>query len=306
MSIEYHLCQECFEVPAIKLLALSRLKTAVDNYLVSNQKQQASSISLSYRANECGEVVYVSNVAFVFSKVVSNPPLEIARDFANVYSQVHPHKQDFIITVEPPGFLQLKLTELKLAQWLQCLQFLPLSLADFPSPEYSNLLENNSGLFAIQYAHARCYSLMQLAQSEGLITLEEISANKFQSQNIGLNTAPQDFSILVVNHPQPLPWLHYRQQRQFGHSAEDKLIIELIKVVDDFYSSTGLNLDYWVKVALNLSQAFAGFYSHCRIFGQTNPQIASLVSARLSLVFATYVVLKLLLQRLGVFAPRSL
>lgn len=285
---------------------MSRLKTAVDNYFVNSKNQPANSISISYRANEGGEVVYVSNVAFVFSKILNNSPLEIAKDFATVYTQVHRHNQDFIISVVSPGFLELKLTELKLAQWLQCLPFLPLSLTDFPPQKYSNLLENNPSLFAIQYAHARCYSLMQLAQSAGLITLEEISINKFKSRNIDLNPAPQDFSILIINHPQPFSWLHYRQQQQFCPQAEARLIIELIKVVDDFCSFTQLDLGYWVKIALNLSQAFADFYSHCRIFGETNPQLPCLIPARLNLVLVTYVVLELLLQRLGVFAPRAL
>ncbi len=61
---------------------------------------------------------------------------------------------------------------------------------------------------------------MQLAQSAGLITLEEISINKFKSRNIDLNPASQDFSILIINHPQPFSWLHYRQQQQFCPQAE--------------------------------------------------------------------------------------
>ena len=209
-------------------------------------------------------------------------------------------------SVVPPGFLQLKLAQPRLAQWVQCLPFLPLLLTDFSPPGHYNLLINNSALFATQYAHARCYSLMQLAQSEGLITLEEISADQFKSIFPDLSVASQDLSILTIAHLQPSTWLNYRPQKQFHHKAEDVLIIELVKVVDDFCSSTQLSIDYWIKIALNLSQAFADFYSHCRIFGETNPQGRSLIPARLSLILATYVVLKLLLQRLEVFAPRSL
>ena len=306
MNTEYHFCQKCFAYPALKQLALSRLKVAIDNYFVPSKKQQTNSISIAYRAKECGKVVYVSNVAFVFSKILNNPPLEIARDFANIYAQIHSHEQDFAIAVVPPGFLQLKLAPPRLAQWVQCLPFLPLLLADFSSPGHYNLLINNSALFTIQSAHARCYSLMQLAQSEGLITLEEISANQFKSIFPDLSAASQDLSILTIAHPQLSTWLNYRPQEQFYHRAENLLTIELIKVVDDFCSSTQSSLDYWVKIALNLSQAFADFYSHCRIFGETNLQGRSLIPARLSLILATYVVLKLLLQRLGVFAPRSL
>ncbi len=306
MSIEYYHYSVYFDYPAIAQLALSRLDTAINNYFENNQRQQAYSLSLSYRTGEYREVVYVSNVAFVFSKFLNIPPLEIARDFATFYVQFHAPNQDFIITVVPPGFLQLKLTELKLAKWLQQLPFLPLSLASFTPPRYSNPLGNNTDLFAIQYAHARCYSLMKLAQKEGLITLERIPANNIKLMFPDLYFAEREDSMLVANHPQPFPWLNCREQLQFSHSAEYCLIIQLVKVVDALYDSTNANLDYWAKIALSLAQAFANFYSHCRIFDGTNTQMPKLAQARLGLILATSLVLNLLLQRLGVFAPQEL
>ncbi len=306
MGIEYCYFRSCFEYLAIKQLALIRLKNAVDNYSVNSLKQQVYSIHTSYRANECCQVVYVSNVAFTLGKSLKTPPLEVAKSLASYY-ETDTRQKDFIITVVQPGFLQLKLTDLKLANWLQCLPFLPLMLANLPLPGYSNLLStNSSGLFAIQSAHARCYSLMQLAQREGLINLEEISANKIKSMFAGLDTAFQEGNILIFTHPQPLPWLNYRQQLQFEHRADYALIIQLVKAVDDLCSSSQSNLNYWAKTALNLSQAFAEFLSHCRIFGETNAQLPKLAQGRLGLILGTYVVLKLLLRRLGAFAPQEL
>jgi DALR anticodon binding domain len=305
LSIEYHLCRLYFAYPAIKQLALSRLKTATDSYFTNIQKQQTGAISISYRADQYSEVVYVSNVAFVFSKILNIPPLEIATDLASFYIEFPVRQQDFIITVIPPGFLSLKLTEIRLAQWLQCLPLLPLSLANLPPLGDFNPSANNLDLFTIQYACARCYSLMQLAQREGLITLEEISVERVRSMFPDLIIASCETSILIIN--QPLhSWLRYGQQLPFCHRTEYVLIIHLVKVVDDFCSSTQFTLDDWAKSALKLSHAFADFYSHCRIFDETNIQTPNLVSGRLNLILATYVVLKLLLQRLGIFAPRSL
>ena len=305
LSIDYHHCQLFFAYPAIKQLALSRLNNTVDNYFVNSPKPEVYSISTSYRSLENCQVLYISNVAFIFSKLVNTPPLEIAKDFATFYAQTNAQQQDFTLEVVPSGFLQFKLTEFKLANWLQCLPFLPLTLANLPIPEYSCPVKNNSSLFAIQYAYARCYCLMELAQREGLITLETITANQIRSIFPDLIFSCQT-SILIINQPQPMPWLNCTQQLQFCHQAEYALIIQLVKVVDDLYSSKQSTRNYSFKTALNLSQAFADFYSHCRIFGKTNAQTPKLAQVRLGLILGTYTILKVLLQRLGVFAPQQL
>ena len=304
MSIEYHYCQLFLAYPAIKQLALSRLQSIVDNYFV-NSKQQNYSISTSYQSGDRCQVVYVSNVAFTSSKFLNIPPLEIAKDFVNVYAQTPNLEQYFTFAAVAPGFLQLKLTEPKLASWLQCLPFLSLRLDSLPRPKYFHPLTNDSSLFAIQYTHARCYGLMQLAQKEGLIHLEEIAANRIKSKFADFSLLPPDASILTIVWPQPLPWLSSPQQLQFCHPTEYALIIQLVKAVDELCCSD-LSLDSWAKTALNLSKAFADFYRDCRIFGKKNAQNPKLAQARLGLVLGTYVVIKALLQRLGVFAPQEL
>lgn len=306
MSIDYYHYQSFFAYPAIKQLALSRLNNTVDNYFVNSPKQEVYSISTSYRSLENCQVLYVSNVAFIFSKLVNTPPLEIANSFAIFYAQINAQQQDFTLNVIPPGFLQLKLTEFKLASWLQCLPFLPLTLANLPIPEYSSPVKNNSSLFTIQYTYARCYCLMELAQREGLITLETITANQIRSIFPDLIVSCQTPNILIINQPQPLPWLDCMQQLQFFHQAEYALIIQLVKVVDELYYSKQSTSDSLLKIALNLSQAFADFYSHCRVFGKTNAQTPKLAQARLGLILGTYTTLKVLLQRLGAIAPQQL
>ncbi len=290
---------------AIKQLAFNRLQMAVENYFGHSFRQQIPSISSSYQAKERCQIAYGSNVAFIFSKFLNTSALEVAKLFATFYTQTELHQKDFAIAIVPPGVVQLQLTELKLASWLQCLPLLPLILANVPLPQHISPLKNNL-VFAIQYAYARCYSLIQLAQKENLIVLTEISANQIKSMFPNLSTPSQEEGILIINHPQLLPWLNYRQQLQFCHQAEYALIIQLVKVVDELCCSPQLNLNEWAKTALNLSRAFADFHSHCQIFGQTNAQTPQLAQARLGLILATYVVLKLLLQVLGIFAPQEL
>lgn len=306
LSIKYYQYQLFLDYPAIEQLALSRLNNTVDNYFVNSPKPQFYSISTSYRFAQNCQVLYVSNVAFIFSKLVNIPPLEIAKDFATFYAQTNVQQQEFILDVVPPGFLQFKLTEFKLANWLQCLPFLPLTLDNLPILEYSCPVKNNSSLFAIQYAYARCYCLMELAQREGLITLETITANQIKSMFPDLIFSCQTASILIINQPQPLPWLSCTQPLQFERQSEYALIIQLVIAVDNLYRSKQSPSDFLLKTALNLSQAFADFYSHCRIFGKKNAQKSEIVQARLGLILGTYTTLKVLLQRLGAFAPQQL
>lgn len=278
---------------------------AVDNYVGHGSPQHGYSISSSYRAKERCQIVYGSNVAFIFSKLLNTSVLEVANFLATFYPQGELHQKDFAIAIVSSGVIQLQPTELKIASWLQCLPLLPLTLANRPLPQCISPLENNL-VFAIQYAYARCYSLMQLAQKENLIVLTEISANQIKSMFPNLSALPQNESILIINRPQLLPWVNYRQQLQFCHQAEYALIIQLVKVVDELCCSSQLNLNQWAKTALKLSQAFADFHSHCQIFGQTYAQNPQLAQARLGLILGTYVVLKLLLQVLGVVAPQEL
>lgn len=305
MSIEYDYRSLEFNCQTIRQLALKSLKAVIDDYFALGQKQPTYSLSASYRARDRAEVIYVSNVAFALGKLLNIPPLEIATDFASFYTQVYADEQDFAISVVPPGFLQLKLTELKLASWLQQLPFLERSLIHLPILE-SKVYKHNLDLFAIQYAHARCHSLLRLAQKEGLIILETISVEKIKSLFPNLNIAPSEDSILIINQPQPLPWLDCSQRLRFGDRAESILIIQLVKVIDDLCASKQINPNYWAKTALNLSQAFEEFYSCCRIFDKSIAQLPDLAQARLGLILATSVVLKLLLQCLGVFAPQEL
>ncbi|MHC5827514.1 MAG: DALR anticodon-binding domain-containing protein, partial [Nostoc sp.] len=136
-----------------------------------------------------------------------------------------------------------------------------------------------NSLFAVQYAHARCCSLVLLAHREGLIKLRKPVSN----------TSPAFWSVIA---PNPIPWLNCDGTLRLNHPDEHRLIAELVQVVDNIECPDVSGSVKWEKVALNLSQAFEKFWSNCRIWGEvkiTSPEIAQ---ARLGLLMATQSVLR--------------
>ncbi|MEH2289876.1 DALR anticodon-binding domain-containing protein [Nostoc sp.] len=233
----------------------------------------------------------------------------IASDLSRICEDI------FSIQVVPPGWIHFELTHSTLATWLQSLVVgswegageiggteqepggagedekdeannqCPIPHAPCPMP---------NSLFAIEYAHARCCSLVLLAHREGLIKLREPVPN----------TSPAFWDIIS---PNPLPWLNCDGTLRLNHPDERRLISELIQVVDNIECPDVSGSVKWEKVALNLSQAFEKFWSNCRIWGEVKITSPELTQARLGLLMATQSVLKFVLEEnLGVFAPLEL
>lgn len=290
METPHYPGQSNFATLAIQQLVASNLLAAIHEYLLNQQVLQPPESVPLYRAKDCTRVLYISSVAFVLSKTLNIPPLEIATAIAAYLERA---RQDITAKVVTPGFIYLEPTAFVLADWLQTLPFLPLFLAKSTPKEYFSLIVNNSRLFSIQHAHARCCSLLHQAQREGTIVLTDIEMqDKLQHW--------------AIAQPQLLPWLNERSQLRFCHQSEYALIGELVTVCDRICTSS-LNVKSSWQNASNLSQAFTSFHSCCRLWGETKSANPQLVEARLGLILAVQVLLQFLLDKqLGVYAPQEL
>lgn len=229
--------------------------------------------------------LYISGIALWLSKSQNQPPMEIAQAIA---SHLLANGGDvFDVRIVPPGWIHLELTHQAIATWLQNIAVGGLGVGKIETKQHP------ATLFSVQHAHARCCSLILLAHREGLITLGEPLPNT--SACIGNLISPN-----------PIPWLEGEEKLRLHHSAESRLISELIQVVDDFASPTSRVVN-WEQIALGLSQAFENFWSNCRIWGEVKINSPQLAQARLGLVMATGSVLRFVLEeKLGVFAPSQL
>ncbi|NHC37573.1 DALR anticodon-binding domain-containing protein [Scytonema millei] len=280
--------------------------------------------------------VYRCAVAFKLSQLVNSPTIEVAQSISQLIAQQN-HQQNLIFQVVPPGWIDLELTQPSLAAWLQhWIETLP-SLGsreqgagsrgekraevavgrrhpkggfsenspsrrmgaegaknNYQLPTTNYQLPTTNSLFPIQYAHARCCSLLHMAHREKIITIT--------SRNSDINS-----SCLQVISPQPIPWLS-DAKICLQHPSELNLLLESIAVLDDLYcpNPTRKSLN-WLKIALNLSQAFQTFYSQCRIWGEVKNQNLNLAQGRLGLVAIAQSLFRILLvEVLNSCAPLEL
>lgn len=185
----------------------------------------------------------------------------------------------FQVEVVSPGWLEFRLTDCSLADWLQ-----NLINADFVKLA-NNPTKNTLNCFSIQYAHARCCSILAMAHQQGLIILKD--------------------GKLIE--PDPIPWLQDEsatpRQLCLMHPTEKRLIALFLDILED----RELEQRRGLKLALALSQAWEEFFKHCRIWGEVKTQTPKLAQARLGLVAVTQKLLRSLLQDyLGVCAPVEL
>jgi len=295
---------------------LHHLQAALSSFILNTPFQTSSKSYIPLQLSKQLRVVYRCAIAFKLSNIVKLLASEVAESLLQQLERQN-HQQNLIIQVVPPGWIYLELTQLSLAAWLQhWVETLPSlgnreqgsgeaegaggATSNYPLPitHYQSKIQNPKSpdsLFPIQYAHARCCSLLQMAHRERLIV---IKSRNFDNKSW----------VWKVESPRSIPWLDREEKICFNLPAELDLIIQLIAVLDDLYcpEPTGQSLN-WLKTALNLSQAFQTFYSQCRIWGEIKSQNLNLAQARLGLVAIAQSVLRILLvDVLGSFAPPEL
>jgi hypothetical protein len=241
---------------------------------------------------------------------------------------------DFSVEVFSPGWIQFRLSDRGLAAWLQQLiqipPFLPhgelgrISYEDggagnegksqlsvtatwykhpySPHPEIPDQSQRTEpanqahSLFRVQYAHARCCSLLRLAHRQSLINLS------------GLDSITPNWAWVE---PNPIPWLDGDPEMEYSpihllleHPAERGLIAHLLDGIEQLTPSTPARP---IELANALSHEFEKFYSACRIWGEVKTETPQLAQARLGLVAITQKLLRSLLQdQLHVTAPIEL
>jgi arginyl-tRNA synthetase len=240
-----------------------------------------------YQGGYNQKILYISGVAMKISKSQNSPVMEVAGAIAGHLAQ----NSDglFRVKVTPPGEIHIELIDSTLAAWLHSLTVatktgnLVNNFFDDQLPTSLNSLK----VFTIQYAHARCHSLMRLGHQEGIIKLDRTDIKSFISVN-------------------PIPWLNDEQKLRLNHPDETFLIHQLVKVVDDLGCADSSSIN-WEKAGENLSQAFEKFWCNCRIWGEVKINSPALAQARLGLLIATQLVLRSVLEdKLGVVAPLEL
>jgi arginyl-tRNA synthetase len=245
-----------------------------------------------------------------------------AMDVAQFLLSTVPATQGLKLWVEAPGWIYGQFCEeakavsaappletdrsATLATWLQQLTQQNPHL-QFPDPLLERTLLDDSlsdpHLFPVQYAHARCCSLLHLAQRERFIDLQPRA---------------QELNAILT----PTPWYTEQKQLRLQHPAEQTLIRQLLEFPGALQTPKQawrseqsfevplpwpLDRQRLVRYTQSWGEDFMRFYRDCRIFGEVSQQNLPLSQARLGLVLATQRVLAFLLQDLlRLVAPKEL
>lgn len=274
------------ELLPIQELLRDRLQKAIDLQgkilRVNNSSNGASKIysqDLPLQWYDDGvNIACRSAIALQLSRSWGLTPLDIA-----IKLTTHLHDlPEFQIRVIPPGWIHFYLTEPIIAYLLQSIAqtSIPMNSQWIRSVKSDRLREQQAVVFWWQYAHARCCSLLRLAEKEGAITRGVCS----------------------------FPWLTPENQLRLVHPTERAAIFQLLATVDSLCCppvvQPGRSAE---KLSRALSQRFLTFYRVCRLWGEVKIQVPVLVTARLGLVMATQKVLRVLLEEvLDLSAPTEL
>ncbi|MBF2065565.1 MAG: glutamate acetyltransferase [Calothrix sp. C42_A2020_038] len=261
---------------AIRQLVSSHLLRVLSIYASEKKisKVPESGIAL-YKSREICKVLYISGVAPSLAKVYQISASAIANQ---VVSHFCDFGESFRVKVVPPAWIHIEVVDCVIADWLESLvsETNPFFQASTNPYSFTPAL---SYLFPIQYAYARCCSLLRLAKHEGITLFDEV---------------------------RQIPWLDSQAKLCLNDAASQSLIAKLIAVVDDLVCVNIASASHWHSKARSLSQAFERFWSHNCIWGEVKvfPELAH---ARFGLILATQKILRFLLEdKLGIIALSEL
>jgi DALR anticodon binding domain len=211
--------------------------------------------------------------------------------------------------MHPKGWLYAEFSSKSLAQWLQTLLALTPHLeVQRPStaPSISKGISSDPALFELQYAHARCCSLLHLGHQSRLIQLA-------------------DTHFFNLTSPNPVPWLTAQGELRFQTESEQKLVRSLMQFPQSLCTSRAiygrlhsleLGRQTCVRWPLDKrtlqkhriwSQLFEGFYRECRVLGAIQTKTPKLAQARFASLFLLKKLLKFWLNSvLQIEAPTQL
>jgi arginyl-tRNA synthetase len=275
---------------SLQQLLQQQLLTATNQYIrqtlgntsdITILLREKSALASSILTRHLDQYFYRSPIAFICKKIVERSPQVIARDIAKILSDCQPaflgtiegQVYIFAICIDELGWLEFSIEPRSLAVWLDCI-----CQADFPLLKAPSQVTTD--VFLLQYAYARCCSLLHLAARQEIIELPD---NYFTNSN----------SISLVSIESC--WLNRHAKLIFQVDQEWYALETFLKTVDFLsgeYSSQKL-----LKIAYGLSEAILAFYDHCPLFGRIDRDLRK---ARLGLISIGRFLLWHLSIRLGI------
>ena len=284
--------------------------------LKSRFQNSKSLLKRTHTANppKANQLTYLSAVPHQLCVYVNMDATQVANSLAAHLSRtlsdrtsfqipagLSPNLLDHIdIQATPSGYLEFRLDDWAIADWLTCLTHPITPLFVFADLQSYPAKRSYPSLFSIQHAHSRCCSLLRLAA---------------QQQIIGLNWQSQP-SQWQWTQPNPISWLIPEQQLWVSHVSERQLIKQCLTVLDELPWQADTSLENTqalslkpsriIALAQNLADAFGVMHRQCQIWGALEKAGRDRQTAHLALILVTQRLLHGLLMGLGVSAAEEL
>jgi len=282
-----------------------RLRQAVDRHLSDRQSARATTVvdrvtaargeqstlaqtvqAISIkRARKAIPFVYVCAIAHQLATPSQSAAL-IATQLVDMLLQPLPMPEegslsDITVQATATGLLKFELSDRAIAAWLDRLlaKALPQDLCVPLTSMERQMVLPTAATFEVQYAHARCCSLLRLAHSEGLITLDRLDA------------APL---VWCVINPPSIPWLTSTAQLCLNHPADRRLLGYLVEALDCLSNESPHRTQQSLRSAQAIAQAMQAFHRVHPLWRKTGTE-PNLVVAQLGLLLATQRILYALL-----------
>lgn len=255
----------------MKSLIVNRLDRSIDRvleqkYNTALPKNQKIQLHL-FREN--ATIIYRCAIAHQLTTILKLSALEIAHQLVE---NMDNWELNLTIEISPPGWVDFHLSDRSLANWLE-------RLSSFKFTDRNRHLKiDRERIFVWQYAHARCCSLLLLGEQINLIELKD-----------------KQFKQVVWQLSSPVSWLDEKEHLRSSHRAEICLIEKLLAVMDELCARESERI---FKPIVLLSEALVAFWDDCRIYDHTSKEKPQLAKARLGLVAATQLLLKISLEEL--------
>ncbi len=248
------------------------------------------------RVRNVTSIIYLSAIAHQLATHFQQSRVVVAAQLAGVLSPLALNSTDVstplwhkllsAVTVQATatGMIQCEVGDRAIATWLDWLIGQPLPSRSgrlLISEKERSLLLKSPAIFEVQYAHARCCSLLRLAQREAWITLA------------GLEASPTHWRIVQ---PPSIAWLLPTTSLCLEHPADRSLISHLFTAIDILADASPQRTHTtMLRSTQAVAQAFQLFHSAHPL--GSNDCAAELLTARLGLLLATQRVLYLLLSQ---------
>jgi hypothetical protein len=307
----------------IDLLKNNEQETELYNLKVKNQPSQWTMFDLDAvplsRLKDLAQVGYASAIAIKLASGCNQTAMDLAQAIVTQFYADIPEDnireftwernwKHLTTIIKPPGLIVFQVTDRGVAMWLQALTNRHFCLDknvqwshDFKSncKQDNYFHQNSTSLLEIQYAHARCCTLLRMGVQAKLMV---------RSDSRIIDSSLEGDII----QPDPFPWLTANAFLRLQHPFERQLIGQLFVTLDELSTegrpaSSAIQPWKLCKSAHVLSQRVVAFHAACGIYGDLSTKDISLAQARLGLVLASQRVLCSILQHwIGAAAPTEL